>query len=90
VRRGLLNTYPTIQPSCILDWFARAAVPLVPTSARADLVGTNLAHAYAIDQETQFQAEGFGNGCKLCKKSTASNPSFTAKKGDSGIESKRK
>jgi len=49
----------------------------------------NLARAYAIDQETQFQAEGFGNGCELCRKSTASNPSSTAKKGDSGIESKQ-
>jgi len=48
----------------------------------------NLARAYAINQETQFQAEGFGNGCELCKKSTASNPSSTAKKGNSGIKAK--
>ena len=41
----------------------------------------NLAHAYAIDQENQFQAEGFGDGCELCKKSTASNPPSTARKG---------
>jgi hypothetical protein len=32
---------------------------------------------------------GFGNGCELCKKSTASNPPSTARKGDRGIESKQ-
>lgn len=33
----------------------------------------NLAHAYAIDQESQFQQQGFGNGCGLCRKTH--NPS---------------
>jgi hypothetical protein len=27
----------------------------------------NLAHSYAIDQESQFQEDAFGNGCGLCK-----------------------
>jgi hypothetical protein len=27
-----------------------------------------LAHAYAIDQENEFQTEGFGRGCELCNK----------------------
>ena len=46
----------------------------------------NLANAYAIDQESQFQEEGFGNGCELCNK--APKALSTEKKGNSGIESK--
>ena len=46
----------------------------------------NLAHAYAIDQESQFQKEGFGNGCELCSKPVESNPLFAETKGDIGIE----
>ena len=46
----------------------------------------NLAHAYAIDQESQFQKDGFGNGCELCNK--APKPSSTEKKGNSKVESK--
>ena len=47
----------------------------------------NLAHAYAIDQESQFQEDGFGEGCDLCKNPASSNPSSAEKKGDSEIES---
>ena len=46
----------------------------------------NLANAYAIDQESQFQENGFGNGCELCNK--APQAPSTETKGDSGIESK--
>jgi hypothetical protein len=45
----------------------------------------NLAHAYAIDQESQFQVEGFGHGCELCNKTPES--SSTEKKGNSATES---
>jgi len=31
------------------------------------------AHAYAIDQESQFQEEGFGNGCELCNRAPKSS-----------------
>jgi hypothetical protein len=48
----------------------------------------SLAHAYGIDQENQFQEDGFGEGCDLCKDRAGSNPSSAEKKGDSGIESK--
>jgi hypothetical protein len=47
----------------------------------------NLAHAYAIDQESQFQEHGFGDGCELCNK--APKAPSAEKKGDSGIESKQ-
>jgi hypothetical protein len=47
----------------------------------------NLAHAYAIDQESQFQEQGFGNGCGLCNK--APKAASTEKKGDSGIGSEQ-
>ena len=46
----------------------------------------NLARAYGIDQGSQFQGGGFGNGCELCKNS---NPKPAEKKGDSEIESKQ-
>jgi hypothetical protein len=45
------------------------------------------AHAYAIDQESQFQEEGFGTGCELCNKAPKTHS--TEKKGNSGIESKQ-
>jgi hypothetical protein len=45
----------------------------------------NLAHDYAIDQESRFLEEGFGNGCQLCKNS---NSSAAEAKEDSGIKSK--
>lgn len=46
----------------------------------------SLAHTYAIDQESQFQEDGFGEGCDLCKNPASSNPSSTEKKEDSEIE----
>jgi hypothetical protein len=46
----------------------------------------NLAHAYAIDQESQYQEQGFGDGCELCN--NAPKALSTEKKGNSGIESK--
>jgi hypothetical protein len=49
----------------------------------------NLAHSYAIDQESQFQEHGFGAGCHLCKNPVGSNPDSTEKKEDSGIKSKQ-
>ena len=49
----------------------------------------SLAHAYAIDQESQFQEEGFGEGCDLRKNPAGSNPTPTEKEEDSGIESKQ-
>lgn len=49
----------------------------------------SLAHAYAIDQESQFQEDGFGEGCDLCKNPAGSNPRSAEKKEDSGIESKQ-
>jgi hypothetical protein len=48
----------------------------------------NLAHDYAIDQESQFQEETFGNGCGLCR-NPGSNPSSIKTKGDSRIASKQ-
>jgi hypothetical protein len=48
----------------------------------------NLGHDYAIDQESQFQEETFGNGCGLCKNPVGSNPGSIETKGDSAIESK--
>jgi len=48
----------------------------------------DLAHAYAIDHESQFLEDGFGEGCDLCKYPAGSNPSSAEKKEDSGIESK--
>ena len=48
----------------------------------------SLAHVYAIDQESQFQKDGFSEGCDLCKNPEGSNASFAEKKGNSGIESK--
>jgi hypothetical protein len=48
----------------------------------------NLAHDYAIDQESQFQEETFGNGCGLCR-NPGSNPSSIETKGDSRIASKQ-
>jgi hypothetical protein len=49
----------------------------------------SLAHTYAIDQESQLQEDGFGEGCDLCKDPAGSNPSPTEKKEDSEIESKQ-
>jgi hypothetical protein len=46
----------------------------------------DLARAYAIDQESQFLEQGFGNGCELCNKFPKS--SSTENKGNSGTESK--
>ena len=45
----------------------------------------NLAHDYAIGQESRFLEKRFGNGCELC---TNSNPNPAETKGDRGIESK--
>jgi hypothetical protein len=47
----------------------------------------NLANAYAIDQESQFQEEVFGNGCELCNKAPQTHS--TEKKGHSGTGSKQ-
>jgi hypothetical protein len=49
----------------------------------------NLSHAYAIDQESQFREDGFGEGCDLCKNPAGSNPSSAEKKEHSGIKSKQ-
>jgi len=47
-----------------------------------------LAHAYAIDQESQFQEDAFGRTCDLCKNFGGSNPTSAETKGASGIKSK--
>jgi len=49
----------------------------------------NLARAYAIDRESQFQKQGFGDNCDLCKNLDASNPASTEKKRVSEIKSKQ-
>jgi tRNA 2-selenouridine synthase SelU len=42
----------------------------------------NLARAYAIDQESQFQEDGFSSNCDLCK-NLGSKSTRTEIKGDS-------
>jgi hypothetical protein len=49
----------------------------------------DLAHAYAIDQESRSQDESVGNGCGLCKNAAGLNSSSVETKGNSGIESKQ-
>ena len=49
----------------------------------------NLAHSYAIDRESQFQEDAFGNGCGLCKNPAGVNASSIETKGDSRIASKQ-
>jgi hypothetical protein len=47
----------------------------------------DLAHAYAIDQESQSQDESVGNRCGLCKNAAGLNSSSVETKENSGIES---
>jgi len=49
----------------------------------------NLARAYAIDRESQFQEEGFGDNCDLCKNLDTSDPASTEKRRVSEIKSKQ-
>jgi hypothetical protein len=49
----------------------------------------NLARAYAIDRESQFQEEGFGDNCDLCKNLDASTPTSTEKKRVSELKPKQ-
>jgi hypothetical protein len=47
-----------------------------------------LAHDCYLDQERQFLAEDFINGCVLCKGPSAANCPSAEIKGDSGTEAK--